>query len=705
MNPRRRPSWILPLVVALSLLGSSAALAQEADIKPPVVEHVPLETAVAGTHLEISARVTDDVEVMLVFLYVRARGTQNYYAFRMDPREGRYVAFVPPVLVQPGGLEYFIEAKDRAGNVTTTPAVNAEENPYRIRVTPPLAPEPEVAPPAERFRSRMEVRLDGTLRHMRGADGSLDSGRTFDGRFIGDWDWGPLSASLLLRNDDPAFTGDPSAQPTNRFLLEYRSRLFALGVGDVTATLTDLSIKDETLRGFDARLQLGPVSGRVASGMAERRTSQVWGRRVRMLQAGLETSSLHARVSVGQLLDQWDEGISIATAPEQNYLAGIDFGVSFGRVKVGADVVGSLYFDNAVGRLWPAIDDVRDRIDDIGLPGLEEVINFTDRVPDWIKEQYLPFPNFLDLSNLPRMSVDVGAKATLKTPLPLSDLEASYFRYGSDFVTLAGIGVRDSEGYTLTWRSQGQLMESLSLGLNYERSKDGVPSLLELTGVTSPPPDPQPRTERQKVGGTAGYRLPNRAMLEFRFEQDETRPEGTGSAERTLTVHRYGIRGVPYRLGDLSGRINATYMTATQQNHVDPSKDKHAVTYRVDGWIDRGAWSHRLALGLKTEVDASSVRVDSPTVALSTRWTSPDPRWLGWEFYNLEVRAGVSYATSRGTNGVDVSNLTTDLAITLGIAPGHSVVLAAEHHTITDLLDAAESGVETNVTIGYRLRW
>lgn len=109
-----------------------------ADRSSPMITHVLQEgKIVPGFPVEVAAQVTDNVSVTRVQLFYRQRGGKAYRTLEMRPgSNGLYTALVPASDVRPGGLEYFLVARDAAGNVTLR---GFSTTPLGIEVTVPVA--------------------------------------------------------------------------------------------------------------------------------------------------------------------------------------------------------------------------------------------------------------------------------------------------------------------------------------------------------------------------------------------------------------------------------------------------------------------------------------------------------------------------------------------------------------------------------------
>jgi hypothetical protein len=105
------------------------------DLTGPVVALDPTPTEVEeGTPITVSATVTDPSGVGEVFVFFRTAGDASWASARMTLAAGLHTAIIPGGSVEAPALELFVEASDRAGNVTDEPAGGIDD-PIRVTVT------------------------------------------------------------------------------------------------------------------------------------------------------------------------------------------------------------------------------------------------------------------------------------------------------------------------------------------------------------------------------------------------------------------------------------------------------------------------------------------------------------------------------------------------------------------------------------------
>ncbi|VAX33249.1 hypothetical protein MNBD_NITROSPIRAE01-847 [hydrothermal vent metagenome] len=95
-------------------------LSEDTDIFAPLIRHQPLEEALqSGGAYKIEARVSDNIGVTEVILYYRTHGNEPYSSINMESIwQGDYSAVIPKEDIAEPGLEYYIQASDKAGNIS-----------------------------------------------------------------------------------------------------------------------------------------------------------------------------------------------------------------------------------------------------------------------------------------------------------------------------------------------------------------------------------------------------------------------------------------------------------------------------------------------------------------------------------------------------------------------------------------------------------
>jgi hypothetical protein len=123
---RPRPLLLFWAAFYAFLLHPFLLLAQEApeiDLVAPKILHArPMGIFHGGQEIEIVATVTDPGSgVAGVRLFFRSKGERNYRVLEMIPdTNDRYRATIPGEAAEDPGVEYYLEAEDRAGNRVQT---------------------------------------------------------------------------------------------------------------------------------------------------------------------------------------------------------------------------------------------------------------------------------------------------------------------------------------------------------------------------------------------------------------------------------------------------------------------------------------------------------------------------------------------------------------------------------------------------------
>lgn len=88
------------------------------DVEPPLIEHEPIADGVAGDVQEFSATVVDDRELAEVLLFHRFAGDETFDETPMErvASSSVYTASIPTDARDARAIEYYIQARDAAGN-------------------------------------------------------------------------------------------------------------------------------------------------------------------------------------------------------------------------------------------------------------------------------------------------------------------------------------------------------------------------------------------------------------------------------------------------------------------------------------------------------------------------------------------------------------------------------------------------------------
>lgn len=105
-----------------AMLGMSQAYAQSGsiDVEPPLIEHNIVSAVEAASRQSFFATVVDDDELDSVSLYYRFQNDTTYSAVVMNrvSYSSTYIAHVPTAVTSDRDIEYYIQARDKAGNRT-----------------------------------------------------------------------------------------------------------------------------------------------------------------------------------------------------------------------------------------------------------------------------------------------------------------------------------------------------------------------------------------------------------------------------------------------------------------------------------------------------------------------------------------------------------------------------------------------------------
>jgi len=117
-----RTGFALWFALTQVMFGTSAAFAQSGliDVEPPLIEHEIISEVEADTRQTFFATVVDDDELDSVSLYYRFSGDPTYSVVLMNrvSYSSTYIVHLPTDSASDRNIEYYIQARDKAGNRT-----------------------------------------------------------------------------------------------------------------------------------------------------------------------------------------------------------------------------------------------------------------------------------------------------------------------------------------------------------------------------------------------------------------------------------------------------------------------------------------------------------------------------------------------------------------------------------------------------------
>ena len=209
----------LAVLIAVGQLVAGIASAQVADTEPPVLIHRQADSAgIAGELQTFLARVSDDFEVDSVTLYYRQNDEGEFTPISMRALFDSVDEYMIAVETQESayeGLQYYIEARDSAGNVTNRgfeyapivlPLEPADVVADNRPVTEPVGTPPASQPSGTGVSSRNVLLGLGALvllGALAGAAGGGGGGGGGDGGGGGSTDGSPETVTLTIITDGP----------------------------------------------------------------------------------------------------------------------------------------------------------------------------------------------------------------------------------------------------------------------------------------------------------------------------------------------------------------------------------------------------------------------------------------------------------------------------------------------------------------------
>ncbi|TAK00891.1 MAG: hypothetical protein EPO39_15175 [Candidatus Manganitrophaceae bacterium] len=107
------------------------------DLTAPIIQHEPPTRSFrSGDSVTIQATITDNAEVKEATLFYRTIGTEAYSSINMERlQQGTFSTSIPTQDIAEPGVEYYIQASDKAGNIALR---GFSFSPLTVTVTPAL---------------------------------------------------------------------------------------------------------------------------------------------------------------------------------------------------------------------------------------------------------------------------------------------------------------------------------------------------------------------------------------------------------------------------------------------------------------------------------------------------------------------------------------------------------------------------------------
>ncbi len=126
---------------------SSGEVIVNIDTIPPTLSHTPLQDDIHSDESQtISAQIKDETALDEASVFYQSEGMKDYTRLKLSAVDGTdyYIAQLPASAIKPPLVQYFMEARDKAGNISTQ---GTKEQPLSLRVTVPIQPLPVVDSP------------------------------------------------------------------------------------------------------------------------------------------------------------------------------------------------------------------------------------------------------------------------------------------------------------------------------------------------------------------------------------------------------------------------------------------------------------------------------------------------------------------------------------------------------------------------------
>lgn len=147
------------------------------DTQAPIIEHTPVLEADNANDLNITANITDDLQVSSAKVYYRSVGDSQFKSINMQKLNDVYAAVIPKTDLTVQGIEYYIEASD---GINTSTFPRDISNPIRVTIREVDTTKPNIliiSPKSGEWVENKRPKISGQIEDISGIN--LDSLKVF----------------------------------------------------------------------------------------------------------------------------------------------------------------------------------------------------------------------------------------------------------------------------------------------------------------------------------------------------------------------------------------------------------------------------------------------------------------------------------------------------------------------------------------------
>lgn len=325
-------------VAAAVLLCAGQSVTAYADSLAPLITHTKAADTKEGSSITITAVIIDNDDVDSATVYYKTENMTSYTPAPMRRSGNVYETIIPGENVSAPGVSYYIEAKDKEGNVAYIPE-GRSDSPYKISVAPGLKPaETETVPSAVKrkpsgnmlmtFQSAVESYPKGANPDTALDFVALQPGKIYTYNLNISGMEGKTPYTFWLNREQELYTG------RNFDRLRYTTNIgnALINTGDFYATFSKLALESVEVRGIGIKTTYPRNNFQLILGRTFRATSESKKLSPVFLQmmaaVRQEFESKKSLLGLNVLLNEDEQGSIPATtkiAPAKNNVVSIDY--------------------------------------------------------------------------------------------------------------------------------------------------------------------------------------------------------------------------------------------------------------------------------------------------------------------------------------------------------------------------------------------
>ncbi len=523
--------------------------------------------------------------------------------------------------------------------------------------------------------------------------------------------WGRFSATADISGENLYFEDADS-----EYNLSYDGRLLDLSLIDTDTTLSEMTASSYSHRGADIKFKLGPFNSVYGYGYAQPAIKdEQFARKFFGMRQAYDFGFMNGGFNFSEVIDEANGEEIEALSPEQNYVMSMDNGLYLFGLSVESELAASFYFDNASDNIWNNVDALVNSLETLGIIEEDEKDDIRDTlndVPDIVKKLF-PLPlDATDITSITQYftALDFAGKIGFNTPLPWSDLSATYYYYGPYFKTLAGSGDRDAQGYNLSFATD-RFFDFVDMSLDYGQYRDNIDYITAgiLADILSDDDTPEESGEGAvrytEYDGELGIYT---ALFDtdLGYSHEEEADFDTLVLQTDEDTYSVKLKNIKFDIGEWESSVKTSFSTAKENEYdntgLNVTNWKKTDKSRINFNMEKGLWEHGLTYRIKNETDKAGAELQSPSYSISNSWSKKDLNFANYSLYKFEVESDITITNTDGDTE-DEEEMEYEIEFDIRPTKNMKFVVGYTYTDFTDNLDASNNSTENEGKIKYSI--